>query len=280
MMTRVILFATDFSGRCDRARDRAVRLARHWGARLILLHVWNPAPGEDAGAEGTEHARLVARLRAEVEDGSVDVEARIASGNVADAIVEAASENAVDLIVTGLSHIDELSDFLVGTTVERVLRHARSPVLVVKKQPRGGYGQIMVATDFSDCAQAALEVAGALFTDASFTLVHAYHIRLEALRGKEEPAAVRQAEIAAELDAFLQRIRVPADVRERLEINVDYGEVCAVARDHVRSSSVDLAVLGTHGRSAIFDTLVGSTARALLACLECDVLLVRNDERA
>jgi nucleotide-binding universal stress UspA family protein len=279
-MTRVILFATDFSGRCDRARDRAVRLARRWGARLILLHVWNPAPEEDASDEGVEHARLVAKLRAEINDKSVDVEARVASGNVADAIVEAASEGAVDLVVTGLSQVDELSDFLVGTTVERVLRHAGSPVLVVKEPPRGDYGQIMVATDFSDCAQAALEVAGALFTDANFTLVHAYHINLEALRGKEEPAAVRQVEIAAELDAFLQRIRVPADVRERLEINVDYGDVCAVARDHVRSSGVDLAVLGTHGRSGIVDTLIGSTARALLACLECDVLLIKDDERA
>src|SRR3546814_7949337 len=36
---RTILLPTDFTGRCDRSRDRAVLLARAWDARLVLLHV-------------------------------------------------------------------------------------------------------------------------------------------------------------------------------------------------------------------------------------------------
>ncbi len=276
MTARAILFPTDFSGRCDRARDRAVRLAQRWDARLILLHVRLTPSDNGAGDESLEQARLETRLREEVGEGSIDVEVRIASGDVADAIVQAASEVAADLIVTGLSQRDELGDFLVGTTVERVVRHASSPILVVKHQPRADYEQIMVATDFSDCAQAALETAGALFSNARFTLVHAYKVSLEGLRGKEEPAAIRQVEIATELGEFLQRINVPAGVRERLEINVDYGDICAVVRDHVQSSGADLAVLGTHGRSGIVGTLIGSTARTLLACLDCDILLVRR----
>ena len=36
MTPRTILFPTDFSGRCDRARERAAQLASEWRARLVL----------------------------------------------------------------------------------------------------------------------------------------------------------------------------------------------------------------------------------------------------
>src|SRR3546814_16843243 len=41
---RTILLPTDFTGRCDRSRDRAVPLARAWDARLVLLHVLEDDP--------------------------------------------------------------------------------------------------------------------------------------------------------------------------------------------------------------------------------------------
>lgn len=36
---RHIIFATDFSARCDRAQDRAIQLAVQWQARLTAVHV-------------------------------------------------------------------------------------------------------------------------------------------------------------------------------------------------------------------------------------------------
>lgn len=55
---------------------------------------------------------------------------------------------------------------------------------------------------------------------------------------------------------------------------MDYGEVSQVARDHVALSNTDLAVIRTHGRSALTAAVLGSMARALLGRLDCDVLLV------
>src|SRR3546814_13485193 len=51
-------------------------------------------------------------------------------------------------------------------------------------------------------------------------------------------------------------------------------------RSHVQTNAVDLAVIGTHGRSALATAMLGSTARALVGCLECDVLLVPQDSQA
>ena len=280
MRPRVILFPTDFGSRCDRPRDRAAGLARLWGARLVLLHVRQESErGLDVDSR-SEEERLMASLRAEVDDAAIDVEVRLGEGGVADAILQTACDTAADLIVTGLSRRDDLGDFIVGTTVERVVRHASAPVLVVKRRAQGPYARVMIATDFSEVSAAALQTAVSMFPEAGLTLLHAYQVRFESLRGREGPAAAHQVQIVDEADAFLQGAALPAKIRGRIEIDVDYGDVCTVARHHVQSSGTDLAVVGTHGRSGAAAAVIGSTARALLGCLDCDVLLVRGPMRA
>ncbi len=105
-------------------------------------------------------------------------------------------------------------------------------------------------------------------------------MRLETLRGRDGPAGVRQAEIVFELEAFLDQVDLPGDKRDLLEFNVDYGDVCSVAGDHARTSGTDLAVVGTQGRSGLIADVLGSTAKALVKCLDCDILLVRRNPRA
>lgn len=275
------MFPTDFTGRCDGPRDRAVQLARQWGATLLLLHVaGKPDPAAPADARQAEAAHLEARLRAEVQDQGITVMTRIGYGDVAEAVLSAATEAAADLIVTGISRRDDIGDFVIGTTVERLVRHARVPVLVVKNAVRHDYCRLMVASDFSDSSAEALRIASAILPDAEITLLHAYHVRLEMLRGREGPAAGLQADIAFELDRFLDEAGLPEDVCKRLQVNVDYGDICQVAHDHVQSSGTDLAAVGTNGRTGLAAAILGSTARALLACLDCDVLLVRQRSNA
>ena len=276
---QTILLPTDFTGRCDRSRDRAVLLARAWGARLVLLHVLE----DDATIPwDREEAidRAQAKLESEVQDDDIVICTRVAFGDVTSTILDVAAEFSVDLIVTGISRKDELGDFLIGTTVERLARRAGLPLLIVKVRAEDEYRQLMAATDFSECSRTALITAVDLFPSAAITLVHAYHVRLEALRGREGPAAAQQAEIAMELDAFLNATALPHGTQALIDVNVDYGDVCQVARDHVQANVVDLAVIGTHGRSALATAMLGSTARALVGCLECDVLLVPQSSRA
>ena len=276
---QTILLPTDFTGRCDRSRDRAVLLARAWDARLVLLHVleddatipWDREEAMD---------RAQAKLGSEVQNNDIAICTRVAFGDVTSTILDVAAEFSVDLIVTGISRKDELGDFLIGTTVERLARRAGLPLLIVKGRAEDEYRQLMAATDFSECSRTALITAVDLFPSAAITLVHAYHVRLEALRGREGPAAAQQAEIAMELDAFLNATALPHGTQALIDVNVDYGDVCQVARDHVQANVVDLAVIGTHGRSALATAMLGSTARALVGCLECDVLLVPQSSRA
>lgn len=277
---KTILLPTDFSGRCDRPRERAIQLAREWGARLIVLHVLPRAASGDGAAAEEDVARAEARLQGVVQTADVQSVTRLACGSIVQEILNAASEVAADLIVMGISRHDEIGDFVVGTTVERVVQHGSTPTLVVKEQTGSHYSNLLVGTDFSDCSIIALQATADLFPAARVTLLHAYQVRLETLRGRDGPAGDRQAEIAFDLEAFLDRVNLPGDMRDQLEIHVDYGDVCSVAGDHARTNGTELAVVGTNGRSGLIAEVLGSTARALVECLDCDILLVRQYHRS
>jgi len=278
-MPKTILLPTDFSGRCDRPRERAIQLAREWGARLIVLHVLpEPASAAEAVEEQETAARAEARLCTEVQAQDIEVVTRLAFGDVVKEILRASAEIAADLIVMGISRHDDIGDYVVGTTVERVIQRGSVSTLVVKEQAGLSYCNLLVGTDFSTGSIVALRAAFALFPAASVTLLHAYRVRLSGLRGRDGPAENKQAGIAFDLEAFMKKTDLPREALDRIVVNVDYGDVCKVAGDHVRTSGTDLTVIGTLGRSGLVAAVLGSTARDLMAGLDCDLLLVRQHD--
>src|SRR3546814_9889358 len=74
--------------------------------------------------------RAQAKLESEVQDDNIAICTRVAFGDVTSTILDVAAEFSVDLIVTGISRKDELGDFLIGTTVERLARRAGLPLLI------------------------------------------------------------------------------------------------------------------------------------------------------
>lgn len=265
---RTILLATDRSARCDRALDRAVQLARHWEARLIVLNVLERVPD---GADGGE---LVQRLKAQLfrdmpELIPFQVEVRI--GSVAETVLETAETAAADLIVTGVARYNELGDYILGTTVDRLVRASRAPVLVVKGRVRGDYAKLMFGCDYSEGSARALQALPA-FPRAKAALVHAYHVPFEGFVSRtENEAEVRERDVK-ECEAFLDSLA--PTIRDRLAVVNRYGSACEVLTRAVQDDWFDLAVVGTHGKNGLGRVLIGSTAEALLACLPCDVLVV------
>lgn len=135
----IILHPTDFSESALAAYRLACSLARDTGARLIILHV-EPTPtvmyGQGvlpADAEG-EHARVKERLHKEYPgDPKIEQEIRIVQGEATREILHEAEELKAGLIVMGTHGRTGLSRLLMGSVAEHVLRHARCPVLIVRR---------------------------------------------------------------------------------------------------------------------------------------------------
>ena len=144
-----ILVPVDFSEGCRAALETALFLAQGLGARVDLLHVWEPPVyipidtalatvgtgpprtlAEIARAEaGREMAELVAGLG---ERGELATQSRIEAGNPADVIVTLAAEAPYDLIVMGTHGRRGFRRLLMGSIAEQVLRRASCPVLTVR----------------------------------------------------------------------------------------------------------------------------------------------------
>ncbi|MCO6186737.1 universal stress protein [Rhizobium sp. L1K21] len=104
------------------------------GGEIVLLNVVEDVPGYlaiDLPADVVEKTRTNAvdalkAMRAELFP-SARVEVRV--GAPARNILASAAENEADLVIVA-SHCPDLSNYLLGSTADRVVRHAKISVLV------------------------------------------------------------------------------------------------------------------------------------------------------
>jgi universal stress protein A len=143
LRTKSILVPLDFSPSSKKALDYAVTFARQFKAKLTLIHVVEPVATRDFAASfplAMESDKLVAAARNDLERAVKA--ARIPSSTVEKILVrcgrsfheiaEAARTRKVDLIIMSTHGYTGLKHALLGSTTERVVRHAPCPVLVVR----------------------------------------------------------------------------------------------------------------------------------------------------
>jgi universal stress protein A len=137
-----ILVPLDFSEASRQALKYAVAFAAHFQASLVLLHVveFNYV-GSDFNLVETSQIETDLRAGAEqrLEDWlqqetsqQVPAEPMVKMGRPYHEIVETARENESDLILIATHGHSSLTHVLLGSTVERVVRYAPCPVLVVR----------------------------------------------------------------------------------------------------------------------------------------------------
>jgi nucleotide-binding universal stress UspA family protein len=129
VVIRRILAAVDFSPCSDEGAHAAVALARHFDARLLLLHVVRRA---------AERAAALDRLGAfaEARADGVAFTAAVAVGRAAAEIVRFAESEHVDLIVMGTHGRTGLAHVVMGSVAEAVVRRAPSQVLTIRPAGR------------------------------------------------------------------------------------------------------------------------------------------------
>lgn len=139
-----ILVPLDFSTESRRALDYAAALARQFKAKLTLLHVIEPIAMPDfAGSFPLVMENDESMAWAEKQLEKMARSARIPTATVEKILVrlgrsfheiaEAARTRKVDLIILATHGYTGLTHALLGSTTERVVRHAPCPVLVVRQ---------------------------------------------------------------------------------------------------------------------------------------------------
>lgn len=140
---KAIVVPTDFSDTALKALLFAGEIARNSGAVVHLLHVlepdenrvWRPHVQEDTYAEAIAQERLLqldtTRKVLLQQYPSVKINTELASGLVADAILDYAAQQQADLVLMGTTGASGMNQVFVGSVAARVIEKATLPVLTI-----------------------------------------------------------------------------------------------------------------------------------------------------
>ena len=287
---QTLLVATDFSPASEIAVEQAALLAKRWGAELILLHVFND--GFWATIKAIYEAerwmaaepvliarnRLSQQARELAEKHGIRVRCDTRTGRAASEIAAFSREQNVRLVVVGEHGEDWIGETIVGGTALKVLQHAELPVLLVRRPASADLSNVLVASDFSDNATRALQLAVAWFPTARVHLLHAYLVAFEGrmrLAGASHDDIERyRQEECARAESRMDRQLATLQARMPVSKLLLRGNPPAMLKEQVLRLEADLLVIGKHGGAAWDERLLGSVTQNVLYHAGCNVLLV------
>jgi nucleotide-binding universal stress UspA family protein len=280
-----LLVAVDFTRELGTVLRTAVALATRIGAKMTLLHVLEPITDDpeitlhwgDFPRERREHARQQLETLAR-ESGAEAAELVLAEGRAFEEIVRNAQDRGCDLVVMGRT--GEERGFIhevLGSTVEKVARHARCPVFIVGEEQAPGPQEprrILLPTDFSEDSRAAFAWAELIARqyDAKLLLANVQEPMglpgtVEYRRFDDQIDALRE-EADERLETFRQE-HLPVDLT--VETHVVEGTPDRALCRLARREQVDLIVMSTHGAQGWRRAGAGRgwAARRRACCARC-----------
>lgn len=268
-----ILVATDLSERSDRAVRRAIWLAARSGGSCHAIHVVDDSlPAELANCLREEAGIRLQRF-IDANKGDAKVTTEVLLGDPTELIPEQVRKCKADLVVLGLHRPRVILDSLRETTMERLVRLIRTPVLLVREPADHDYASVVAPVSFSPACAAALRAARAIAPEARLSLVHAVYLPFTGMTG-ERPGGVMERELIAEARAICDRWILAEGLPDRVEdVTFSSGGLNEVIDRERKSLAADLLALGAHTRGPIALHALGGFAASLVRHPPTDLLL-------
>ena len=190
---KTIVVATDLHGQAEAALEYSRKLAKAYGARIVLAHGLDPldyaavdAIPEEVLKQLNENARTVLeKLTADLVLEGIHSHSEIRQGAVAEMLVDVAKQYEAGLIVIGTEGREGAGPIIVGAIAERLVRLAPCPVLAVAADWNAGPhrptpgGPVLLAIERNDAANQAAFIACSLAETFARPLIMV-HVRTSA----------------------------------------------------------------------------------------------------
>jgi nucleotide-binding universal stress UspA family protein len=264
-----ILLATDRSEYSEGAIREAIKFASKCSSRIYASMTIETNPEyETIGSnvfekeEGEATAYLDSIKARAVKEGVACETTLHESMDASQAIVDEAAEKKVDMIVIGRHGRKGVAKALMGEVAAKVIAHAPCKVLVVPRVAQIEYRNILVATDGSAHAVAALKEAIAIAKRCGSRI-----IALSAMRDETEREEARNISNKAAETAKKEGVEAEAVTPTGRSFN-------AIV-ETAGGRGVDLIVMGTYGKTGLKKVLMGSSTEKVIGNAGCAVLVVK-----
>jgi nucleotide-binding universal stress UspA family protein len=281
-----IVFATDFLKPAQRAFAYAIALANALSMRLVILHVIkgmadaeSPRGSDSRYMNPLKTAALleVGRLARLAQDAGVRAEPLVQIGDPANCVMDLLPARQARLIVMGTHGRTGWDRLQLGSIAESVIRKAPCPVMTVRGVIAGELTRshrhvrmtrLLVATDFSATAQAAVRYAAGLarYLEAALLVLH----------------VVDQSAGGSEASRASQARRLRRTVSTLIEKTVTAEEACVVGvpieviLDQAAKWQADVIAIGTQGRRGLHRLVLGSLAEQVVRRAGCPVVTLHR----
>jgi len=275
-----ILVPTDFSKTAAMATDVAFDIAKKSGASIVLLHVVEDIAPGSFNVEGQvatkdmkfadklfsfkliEKARnQLAKVVKDPKYAAVKVDGELRIGNPYHGMRTIIMEQKVDLIVMGTAGRSGLSEMLIGSNTEKVIRNSRSPVLTVQAKP--------TTTDFKNIVYAtAMSNDEEIFSRMIKKTQQIYNSTVHLVRINTPADFQRDHIVKAYMDKFAKKLGLK---NYTLNIFNDLTVEEGIIR-YADEINADLIAMATHGRSGFAHVIAGSVAEEVASHAKRPVL--------
>lgn len=277
-----ILTAIDPGPASQAAFQQAMRLALFLKARLIAIsvtpryegnmHLWKIS---NAGAQLNEpFLRCLEEARQKAAEQGQEVRMVHRVGDPVEEIVRLAEEEQAGAVLMGYPKRSRIERVILGRTTAKVIGCSPCDVLMVPEQATINFSRILVGIDGSSfsmaAGQRALELALAFGGEVHALTVIDIPVERGLLYGVLDEARSRSFSPLQTLAGQGERlgVRVVTDILE--------GSPYATIVKYSEANNIELIVLGSHGRTALGDMLMGSVVERVASLASLPSLVVHN----
>jgi len=283
----VIVIGVDFSNPSRQALHEAIRIGRGSKARLVVVHfLYDEEMSHFKRWRGLAESDIIAGRKTHLEtwlsefDASgLDLDLRVGIGHpFAELSKIVISEKAKLLVLGAQGENHKLHGEQIGSVAKSCLRHPSTDLLLVRKEHRDSFQNVLAAIDFSkDSKQAVHRAAEVARSDGAD--LHVVHIFSPVWKYYGDPADFED-EVAGHISELRQKFcdfayselkevknqPVHFDVRE--SISAYHGIL-----EYGKEVMADLVVIGRLGKGTRQSISPGRTAERVIEKSSCSVLV-------
>ncbi len=277
-----ILVALDPGTASQAAFQQALRLALFLKARLIAvsvtpryegnMHRWKISNADDQLNEPFQRCLEEAK-RLAAEKGQ-QVRTIHTIGDPVEEIVRLAEEEQAGVVLMGYPKRSRIERVILGRTTAKVIGCSPCDVLMVPEHATVNFSRILVGIDGSrysmEAGQRALELALAFGGEVHALTVIDIPVERGFLYGVLDEARRKSFSPLQTLAGQGERlgVRVVTDIRE--------GSPYATLVEYSEEKNIELIVLGSYGRTALGDILMGSVVERVTSLSSLPTLVVKR----